>query len=162
MRVEKGKLIAVDYALYTDGPDGELIEETTAEEPFEFIFGHEHLLDKFEETLSGKEAGQSFSILIKADEAYGQEDERAFIELNKSTFVVDGQVDEELFEDGEVVPLTDDDGNEVYGVVVGSSEQTVTLDLNHPLAGLDLYFDGEVLEVREPTQEEWNRLHEEE
>lgn len=159
--VQKGKLIVVDYALYEDGPDGELIEETTAEEPFEFIFGHEHLLDEFEKTLAGKSAGQAFSVLIKAENAYGKEDERAFVEMSKTAFVVDGELDDDLFEDGEVIPLTDDDGNEVFGVVVKSTEKTVTLDLNHPLAGIDLYFDGEVLEVREPTNEEWDRLHEE-
>lgn len=162
MKIEKGKLVSVDYSLYTDGPEGELIEETTAEEPFEFIFGHEHMLDKFEEALSTLEAGQSFSVLIKAKDAYGEESEDAFVELEKSMFVVDGELDEELLQEGEIVPLEDEEGNEVLGVVAENRDDSVVVDLNHPLAGVDLYFDGEVLEVREPTDEEWSRLHDEE
>ncbi|MCH2197352.1 MAG: FKBP-type peptidyl-prolyl cis-trans isomerase [Flavobacteriales bacterium] len=160
MKIEKGKLVSMDYSLYTDGPDGELIEETTAEEPFEFIYGHESMLDKFEETLKGMEAGKAFSVLIKAEDAYGPEQEDAFVEMEKSMFVVDGELDEELIAEGEVVPLQDEDGNEILAVIAENNENTVVVDLNHPLAGVDLYFDGEVLEVREPSEEEWSRIHE--
>lgn len=162
MKVEKGMLVSVDYSLYTDGPEGELIEETTAEEPFEFIFGHEAMLDGFEKVLADKEAGQAFSVLIKADDAYGQESEAAIIKMEKSAFVVDGELDEEMLQPGEVVPLEDEEGNELHGVVIENTDDSVVIDLNHPLAGIDLYFDGEVLEVRQPTDGEWSRLQEEE
>ncbi len=161
MKIEKGKLVSVDYSLYTDGPDGELVEETTAEEPFDFIFGHEAMLDGFETALRDKAAGESFSVLIKSDDAYGPESEEAIITMEKSAFVVDGELDEEMLQPGEIIPLEDEEGNELMGLVVSNEADKVIIDLNHPLAGLDLYFDGEVLDVREPTKEEWSRLEEE-
>ena len=53
MKVAKGMLISVDYSLYQDGPDGDLIEETTKEEIFEFIFKEEEMLKAFEDELEG-------------------------------------------------------------------------------------------------------------
>ncbi len=162
MKVAKGKLVSVDYSLHADGPEGELIEETTAQEPLEFIFGHEDLLEKFEAVLLDKQAGDSFTVLIKAADAYGEEDEDSIVDLPLSTFVVDGELDDELLKEGELIPMVDDDGNDVYGVVLEVTEDNVTLDFNHPLAGLDLYFDGKIVEVREPSEDDWRALEEEE
>ncbi len=162
MKVQKGKMVAVEYRLHADGPEGELIEETTADGPLEFIFGHEDLLEHFEQALLDKAAGDAFTVLIKADDAYGEEDEEAIVELPKSTFVVDGELDEEMLQEDELVPMTDEDGNELLGVVVEVTDDTVTLDFNHPLAGLDLYFTGSITDVREPSEADWAALEEEE
>ncbi|MFT4780328.1 MAG: FKBP-type peptidyl-prolyl cis-trans isomerase SlyD [Flavobacteriales bacterium] len=158
MKVAKGKLISVEYSLFQDGPEGDLIEETTSEENFEFIFKEEEMLAAFEAELEGKEAGQSFSVSIKSDDAYGPEDPEAIIEFPKENFVVDGELDEELLQEGEVIPMSDDEGNELEGVVVGTSKETVTLDFNHPLAGIDLFFDGQIISVKETTAEDRERL----
>ena len=74
MKIEKGTLVVLDYSLYADGPEGELIEETSGDEPFEFIFGMEEMLPKFEQALEGKAAGEAFKVAIKAEDAYGLED----------------------------------------------------------------------------------------
>ncbi len=158
MKVAKGKLISVEYSLYQDGPDGELIEETTPEENFEFIFKEEEMLAAFEAELEGKEAGQPFSVHIKCDDAYGPEDPEAIVEFPKENFVVDGELDEELLQEGEIIPMSDEEGNELEGVVIATSKDTVTLDFNHPLAGIDLFFDGQVVSVKDATADDRERL----
>lgn len=160
MKVQKGKMVAVQYRLHADGPEGELIEETTNDAPLEFIFGHEDLLEHFEAALLDKQAGDAFEVLIKADDAYGEEDEEAIVEMPISTFVVDGELDTEMLQEGEMVPMVDEDGNELLGVVVEVDEDNVVLDFNHPLAGLDLYFKGNVVEVRDATDADWEALEE--
>jgi FKBP-type peptidyl-prolyl cis-trans isomerase SlyD len=160
MKIQKGKLVTVSYRLNADGPDGELIEQTTADAPLAFIFGHEDLLESFENALLDKQAGDSFSVLIKADDAYGQEEEDAFVDMPISEFVVDGELDQDLLREGELIPMVDEDGNDLVGVVVEVNEETVTLDFNHPLAGLDLHFEGSVIEVREPNEDDWAQLEE--
>ena len=74
-----------------------------------------------------------------------EETEDAIVALPKETFVVDGKLDKEIMKPGEVVPLEDEDGNEVIGVVVEVQDQVVHVDFNHPLAGLDLHFEGVVV-----------------
>lgn len=155
-------MVAVHYRLNVGAADGELIEETTAEAPLEFIFGHEDLLEAFEAALLDKQAGDNFSVLIKADDAYGQDEEDAVVEMDKSAFVVDGELDEDLLQEGEMIPMVDEDGNDLIGIVVEVSNETVTLDFNHPLAGLDLFFEGKVTDVREPSEDDWKQLEEDE
>lgn len=152
--------MAVQYRLTIGTHDGELIEETSAEAPLEFIFGHEDLLEAFEAALLDKQAGDKFSVLIEAENAYGEEEEGAVVEMDKSAFVVDGELDEDLLQEGEMIPMVDEDGNDLIGMVVEVSEETVTLDFNHPLAGLDLFFDGQVTDVREPSENDWKQLEE--
>lgn len=151
-------MVAVNYRLHADGPDGELIEETTTDGPLEFIFGHEDLLEKFEGALLDKSAGEEFTVLISAADAYGEEDEEAVVDMPISTFVVDGELDEEMLQEGELVPMVDEEGNEMLGVVVEANDETVTLDFNHPLAGLDLYFTGQITDVRDPSEADWEAL----
>lgn len=161
MKVEKGKLVTVDYSLFADGPEGELLEETNADEPMSFIFGHEDMLEAFESALEGKKEGEAFSVLIKSDDAYGPEDESAIVDLPMSTFMVDGELDDELLREGELIPMQDEEGNELMGIVLEVKDDVITLDFNHPLAGLDLYFDGQVTKISEPSDEDWKMLEEE-
>lgn len=158
MKVEKGMLVTVDYSLYADGPEGELLEETNADEPMSFIFGHEDMLEAFEAAIEGKKAGEAFSVLIKSENAYGPEDESAVVDFPVDTFMVDGELDEELLQEGELIPMVDEEGNELLGIVLSVEDGTVTLDFNHPLAGMDLYFDGEVTRIEEPTEADWKAL----
>ena len=62
--------------------------------------------------------------------------------------MVDGKLDEEVMKPGEVVPLEDDEGNELIGVVVEVEAHAVHVDFNHPLAGLDLHFEGVVVAIQ--------------
>lgn len=147
MKITKGSKISVNYRLCADGPDGELIEETRKDEPMEFTMGDDPMLPKFEAALMGLEAGQSFKISIPAVDAYGEEQENLFVEFPKSDFMEDGELDEEMFQEGEIVPMETPEGEIVEGVICEVRLNSIILDFNHPLAGEDLYFEGMVVAV---------------
>jgi FKBP-type peptidyl-prolyl cis-trans isomerase SlyD len=147
MKITKGSKISVQYKLHADGPDGELIEETRPGEPLEFIMGEDPMIPKFENALMGLIAGDQFKINIVAAEAYGEEDENLFVEFPKSNFIEEGEIDDELFQEGEIIPMETPDGELVEGVVCEVKLNSIILDFNHPLAGEDLYFEGEIVAV---------------
>lgn len=140
------------YQLFYDGPDGELIEETREGEPFIFVFKQDRMLDNFEEELEGLEPGDKFSFGITSEDAYGPYHEKAVVEFSKETFKVDGVIDEEALKVDTLVPMEDENGNSIDGIVLENRPETVVLDFNHPLAGEDLYFDGSVVSVLPPGQ----------
>ena len=144
-QVERTSLVEVAYTLRADGPKGEELETCTEEAPFVFRMGGEEALEAFEQRLLGKKAGEPFSFVIACEDAYGDETEEAIVALPKKTFMVDGKIDEEVMKPGEVVPLEDDEGNEFIGVVVELEGDVVHVDFNHPLAGLDLHFEGVIV-----------------
>jgi FKBP-type peptidyl-prolyl cis-trans isomerase SlyD len=109
--------------------------------------GAEEALEAFEKALVGKRVGEPFELTIACDDAYGEETDEAVLSLPKETFMVDGKLDEEVMQAGEVVPLSDDEGNEIVGMVVEVKADAVLVDFNHPLAGLDLHFEGVVVGV---------------
>ena len=148
MKVENGKEVSVSYRLYLDGFDGELFEETNEEEPMAFMIGSGEMLTAFEAAIMGKAEGEEFELHIPCDQAYGTEKEEFYMEFPKSDFIGDdGEMDDELFEVGEVVPMTTDEGEEVYGVVVEVKLNSLIIDFNHPLADEDLYFKGKIEKI---------------
>ncbi len=147
MKIAPGKHVAVHYTLYAIGEDKEVIEETREDDPMHFVFGQDPMLPKFENGLLGLSPGDSFTISIPCEEAYGQEQENLFIEYPKSMFLEDGELDEEIFQEGEIIPLESPEGDIIEGVVCEVMLNSVVLDFNHPLAGEDLLFEGSVVSV---------------
>jgi FKBP-type peptidyl-prolyl cis-trans isomerase SlyD len=149
MNITKGSRVAVHYILRADGPEGEIIEETRTEEPLEFVIGDGEMLQKFEEALVGLEKGADFTIAIAAEDAYGEEQENLYGEFPKSEFINDeGVMDDELFEEGEIIPMETPEGDVIEGMVVEVKQDSIILDFNHPLADTDLYFEGKVVDVQ--------------
>ena len=98
--------------------------------------------------LEGLEEGDRFSFSIAPEEAYGQYDEERIIDLPKTIFEVDGEIDEEVLFEGNMVPMMDTDGNRLMGFFTNIGDDMVTMDFNHPLAGETMYFEGTVIGVR--------------
>lgn len=147
-RVGTGMEVDVAYTLFADGPEGEELERCNEESPFVFQVGAEEALPAFEQALHGLKVGEPFSFSIACDQAYGEETEDAVVALPKSAFMVDGKLDEDVMKVGEVVPMADEDGDEIIGIVVEVEEDVVHVDFNHPLAGLDLHFEGVICAIR--------------
>ncbi len=148
MKIAQGSTVSVHYTLYAENPQGELIEKTREGEPLQFVYAEDAMLPKFEQALLGLAAGDKFTVAIVAAEAYGEEDENLFVEFPKSEFMEDGEFDEELFGIGEIVPMQTPEGEMLEGVVCEVKLNSIVLDFNHPLAGENLYFEGEVVEVK--------------
>lgn len=155
MNKTPNKYIAVSYRLYVDGDNGkELMEEATVEQPFHFISGFGIALDSFEKQLVDLEKDATFDFALPKEEAYGDYEEAHVIDLDREIFSINGHFDHEHIYVDAVIPLQNEDGNHFYGRVVEVGEEKVKVDLNHPLAGETLYFEGKVLENREATNEE--------
>jgi len=157
MKITANKSVSAEYELYVDGEvegEQELMEKATAQEPLKFIYGVGMMLPKFEENLFGLKAGDAFDFTINNEDAYGEYDDDSVLDLERAIFEIDGKLDEEMIFEGNVVPLMDNEGNKVNAQVVTITDTHVTVDLNHPLAGENLHFKGNVLEVREATEKE--------
>jgi FKBP-type peptidyl-prolyl cis-trans isomerase SlyD len=155
----KNKFIALNYRLYVNGEEGkELMEETKADQPFQFITGFGITLDAFEKNVANLEKGQEFSFSLEKEEAYGEYVDERVLDLDREMFCVDGRFDHEHIYVDAIVPLQNEDGNRFYGRIVEIGEEKVKVDLNHPLAGETLHFEGKVVENREATNEEVQQL----
>lgn len=155
METVENKYITVAYQLYTiENGEKEFTEEATAERPFLFISGLGLTLEPFEAYIKGLQAGDKFDFIIPAAEAYGEYDEDHVIDLPKEIFIIDGKFDSERIVEGAVVPLMTNEGQRINGSVVEVKEDVVVMDMNHPLAGCDLNFVGEVVTSRPATNEE--------
>jgi len=72
---------------------------------------------------------------------------------------VDGKLQEEMLYEGNSIPMMDEQGNKLTGVITSVQDDQVVMDFNHPLAGMNLYFKGEVIEVRDATPDEIEHGH---
>ncbi len=155
MKIEKNKVVSVTYDLFSSGQGDEQkshVESTDKENPLTFLYGAGSLIPAFEENLTGKQPGDTFEFEIPAAEAYGEKDEEYISQIPLKEFGED--VDLSMFKPGSQLKLVDQDGHDLFGKVLNMTNETVTIDFNHKLAGHTLHFKGEVIEVREPSQDE--------
>ena len=151
MKIQKNALIKMHYTVSTKS--GDTIASSIGTEPIVFIFGLGMLIPGLEKQLDGKEVGFKALLNVTAENAYGTRNEEAMHTLPKSGFRAENG--EELIV-GMEVELQSENGP-ILAFVSEIKEKDVVLDLNHPLAGYDLIFDVEVLEVRKATKEELNQ-----
>lgn len=150
------KYISVSYKLYGqgEGQEPELIEEATGERPFEFLTGLGMTLDDFERQIEALETGAPFDFTLGVEQAYGPYDPEGRREVPRSMFEIDGKIDPRYIHEGAVVPLQSSDGQRFSGLIALIQDDTVTVDLNHPLAGKTLRFVGKVEQSRPATDQE--------
>jgi FKBP-type peptidyl-prolyl cis-trans isomerase SlyD len=156
MKIEPQHVVSLTYDLYVKQEDGTeaLVESATEEQPLTFLYGGGQMLPKFEENLSALSTGDQYDFRLAAEDAYGQYDDEAVANLPKEMFQ-----GTEIPEIGSVLPLQDNNGNHFQGQVVSVAEDGVIVDLNHPMAGQDLHFKGNIINVRPATPEELSHSH---
>jgi FKBP-type peptidyl-prolyl cis-trans isomerase SlyD len=156
MIIDDKKVVSVSYEL-TVNEDGseQLVEQTEEGQPFVFLFGSGGLLDAFEDNLRGKKVGDKFDFIIQSNEGYGAREDQNIANVPLDAFKnAEGEVDTEMVQIGNYLPMVDNEGNTFNGLVQEVSDNHVIMDFNHPLADKDLHFIGEVLEIRDATSEE--------
>ncbi len=154
MTKSEAKVIALTYELREGGPDGKVLEAVKEDQPIEFLFGAGQLNQSFENNVKDLNEGDSFDFLISSEKAYGPVNDKAIVDLPKSIFVLDGKLAEDLLVKGNIINMEDKEGNPHRGKVMNIGEEKVKMDFNHPLAGMDLHFNGQIIKKREPTEEE--------
>jgi FKBP-type peptidyl-prolyl cis-trans isomerase SlyD len=160
MQITNNKVVTVHYILRENDEKGELIEETFGEEPLVYIQGLGMMIPGFEKYLEGKVAGDKYSFSLTEEEGYGAVREENIVEVPIANFADEnGNVEEELLQIGSPINMTDEDGNEFQGYIAEVMEETLTVDFNHPMAGVLLHFSGEIVAIREATKEELEHGH---
>ncbi|MCO6464386.1 MAG: peptidylprolyl isomerase [Saprospiraceae bacterium] len=160
MQIKKNHVVTLHYKLTEDDANGEFIEETYNSDPLIFIYGIGMMVPAFEQHLEGKNAGDRFSFTLQPEDAYGDYDDNALMEIPIENFADEsGNVDRDKLVHGTPITLHDPQGNGYTGVIAEVKLGSVVIDFNHPMSGRTLYFDGEVLEVREATSQELDHGH---
>ena len=160
-QISANKVVTITYDLSVTDENQEkvLVESADTDAPMVFLFGQSGLPEEFERQLADKSTGDAFSFSLTPEQAYGEYDDQAVVEIPRSVFEIDGQTDEDMLQVGNFLPMADNQGHHMQGKVVEISDDAVKMDFNHPLAGMVMHFDGNVAEVREATAEEMDHGH---
>ncbi len=158
MKIGQNTIATLAYTLTSDN-NRTIVEIIRKNHPKSFLFGQRILLEGFENNLMDMEAGSNFDFVLQPKDAYGTKDPFAVLDIPKDTFMVDGKVDEKVLIIGNQIPMRDNYGNTHMGVVLDVEKDNIVIDFNHPLAGKEIRFQGEVISIREATQDELDSLN---
>lgn len=138
---EKGNTVKVNYEGRLQ--DGRVFDSSSAhDEPLEFTVGEGKVIPGFEEAVVGMAVGESKEVTVPSDKAYGERRDELIGNVKRENVPED--IDLKV---GTELQVKMDNGVVIPAVVVGLDDNTVTIDANHPLAGEDLTFDIELVEV---------------
>jgi FKBP-type peptidyl-prolyl cis-trans isomerase SlyD len=147
MKAGKDKVIAIHYTLTVDG---EKIESShDRDEQLWVLLGHGQLIPGLETALEGHEAGESLSVDVAANEAYGERQEDQVQRMSKKYFPHANRL-----KAGMVTVLKLKDGGQRAVTVHKVGMSAIDVDMNHPMAGKALHFDVVIGDVRDATEEE--------
>jgi len=152
MQISKNKVVTLEYVLKDN--DGTIIDQSSGDDSFAFIQGIGGIIPGLENALDGKKADDALSITIEPDEAYGHREDSLLAEVPLDRFDDAGEIKE-----GMQFQTAGEDGTARVVTVMKIDNGTVTVDGNHPLAGITLNFDVKVLGVRDATEEELEHGH---
>ncbi|GLR73023.1 FKBP-type peptidyl-prolyl cis-trans isomerase [Agaribacter marinus] len=124
--------------------DGSAVDSTRVnKKPAKMVMGDGSLTKNFEDCLRGLGAGDKKTFEISANEAFGMPNPDNIYHIDRSKFAADTELS-----DGMIMGFSQPDGSELPGIIRAVAGQSVTVDFNHPLAGQDVIFDVEIIEVR--------------
>jgi len=150
--IADGKIVTFHYTLKDDA--GEVIESSKGKTPLGYLHGSGNIVAGLEKALTGKAAGDSVEVVVEPAEGYGERDERGVMQFPRSQFPADPTP-----QAGMQFGVQGPDGQVFPAWVTEVGEEQVTVDFNHPLAGVRLHFDVEVVELRDATDEEKQHGH---
>lgn len=152
MQIAKDTVVSMDYTL--TGPDGKVLDSSEGREPLAYLHGAGNIIKGLERQLEGKKVGDQFVAEVPATEGYGERDDRMVQIVPRSSFqgvsdIKAGMQFQARGPNGEVAVVT----------VTQADAENVTVDANHPLAGVPLRFAVKIVEVRKASEEELEHGH---
>ncbi len=150
MQIAAEKVVTLDYTLTDD--DGAIIDRSQ-EGKFAYLHGASNIIPGLEKALEGKQAGDAVTVRVAPEEGYGERNDALTQEVPVDAF---GDADPQP---GQQFHAESPDGQMLVVTVTGREGETVTIDGNHPLAGVNLNFDVKVIDVRDATSEELEHGH---
>jgi FKBP-type peptidyl-prolyl cis-trans isomerase SlyD len=152
MKIENGKVVALDYVLKLD--DGIVVDASEKGSPLLYLHGHQNIIPGLESELTGLALGDQKDVSVTPEEGYGEYVEELIQRAPKERFPEDSS-----FNLGDEVSAQDPDGHVRHGRITEVNAQEVVVDFNHMLAGKKLNFSVTVAEVREASEEEISHGH---
>lgn len=140
MVVEKGNRVKVQYTGRLK--DGTVFDKSKAGEPLEFTVGSGQIIPGFDKAVEGMKLNEEKKVTIKPEDAYGKRDETLIREFPKSSLPENFKP-----EKGVTIRLQDQTGRTIPGTITDIAENSMTIDLNHPLVGKDLTFNITVVGI---------------
>lgn len=151
MKIAKHNVVTMHYAV--SDSEGTLIDSSYEDKPMAIIQGTGYLIPGLDDALIDHTAGDKFEVTVACEQAYGERHDDYVQTVPKELLA--GVEDLSV---GTQLRATTDDGEQTV-IVIDVQDDEITVDGNHPLSGLDLSFDVEILEVREATEEELAHGH---
>lgn len=145
--IEEGRVVQLSYRIVDQ--NGRVLDERTPEQPYEYIHGHSQVVPPVERAVHGRTAGFTCEVSVAPRDAYGDYNPGLVIDIPRSNFPSSVEV-----KVGMKFNTTDPEGRTLAVRVIEAGESVITVDGNHPLAGLDLIFEVKVLNVREASPAE--------
>jgi FKBP-type peptidyl-prolyl cis-trans isomerase SlyD len=152
MALQKKKVVTFNYTL--KGENGEMLDSTEKGGPFSFVTGNLQVLPGLEDALSSMIIGSKKNIKLAAADAYGEYDEGAVQKVKRNLFPEEAEL-----EIGSSYFAHSPEGQHLQFIVTEIDNDIITVNFNHPLAGKNLEFDVELIDVRDATAEEISHGH---
>ncbi len=141
MTIAAGNQVSVHYTGTFD--DGEIFDSSQDREPLAFEVGAGQMIQGFDLAVLGMKQGESKKITLAPEDAYGPRSEELIIDIPNTNFP-----DDLKLEVGMMLQMTNQSGQPIPATVVEINEESVKMDVNHPMAGKTLNFDIEIVEVK--------------
>jgi len=151
MQVDKHKVVTIDYTLQDDS--GNVID-SSEDGSFAYLHGADNIIPGLENALAGKSAGEELAVSVSPQDGYGLRDESRSQVVPRDMFPSDADI-----EPGTQFHAQGPDGQNLLVTVTEVEDDNVTVDGNHPLAGISLNFQVKVVDVRDATAEELDHGH---
>ena len=156
--IDDGKFVAFAYKV-KDTDSGELLFEAKPSAPDVMVYGvTQEVIPGLVATIKGLGKGDRFSVTLPPEVAFGPRSEDNVLQVPIDAFMRDGKMAVEVKEGG-VLDMMTNTGEIVSGRVVKVTPESVQMDFNHPFAGKTVDFEGEIIEVRDATEEELHPKH---
>ncbi len=145
--VTKGKVVLIHYTLTT--AEGQELDSSRGDDPMPYLHGHDNIVPGLENALDGKEVGFHETVVVAPEDGYGEHSGDAPQAVPRDAFPA-----EMPLEEGMPFMVENEMGQHIPVWVAGVQDDVVLLDTNHPLAGVELHFDVEIMSLRDATPEE--------
>jgi FKBP-type peptidyl-prolyl cis-trans isomerase SlyD len=151
LKVKEGQVVSMEYTLKVDG---NVADTSEGREPLAYLQGSGNIIPGLECEMVGMAVGDSKDVVVPAADAYGENDDKAFMDVPRGEFPKD--IPAKI---GTEIQVQNQAGQPMYARIDQVDEQSIRLNFNHPLAGKELHFAVKVVEIRDATPEEKEHGH---
>jgi len=151
LKVDDGQVVSMDYVLQVDG---KVVDSSEAGTPLQFIQGMGHIIPGLEHELYDMKIGENKKVVVLPKDGYGEVDPEAFMDVPRDSFPTDVPL-----EKGTELELREQSGHPMLARIDTISDESIRLNMNHPLAGKELHFDVKIVGLRPATEEEVSHGH---